>query len=285
MRFGLPDSLGLPSFTFSFHVPMPGAYPGSPPPKAPGPSQPEVQLRRQRSRAEQREKQRERRPRGPGPLELALQQVGSREQDEDDGPPTPTPKPKRPARPVPHLYIPQDRGHERRRPRQRMVYIGNLPQSITKDEIQARLKRVGTTKSISISCGKGYVGPGDTIDFPEGEYMAAVEFAQTSQAERAVRKYHLTKWRDHTIMVSFSAWDMPTGRRIRGADVSKPPAHVNPRPTPYGQVRDTGAKRRDAALWRHTQDRRRKREEQVEQRRAERVKQQLGGASFPFTVV
>lgn len=281
MRFGLPESLGLPSFSFSFYVPMPGAYPESPSSDATGPSQPEVQLRRQRSRAEQREK-RQRAP-GPGPLELALQQVGSQEPQDDDEPAAKAPKLKR-SKP-PHFRF-EHTGHEQHglaKIRQRFIYIGNLPQVMTMEDVRSRLNRIGKVKSCSVSCCKGHVGRAS--EDAEGEYMAVAEFVHASHAEKAVRKHHQTKWLDRTVTVSLNPWDLPTGRRLRGADVSKPPVPANPRPTPYGQVKDTTVNRRDAALWRHTQDRRRKREEKVEQKRAERLKQQLGGASFPFTVV
>lgn len=130
--------------------------------------------------------------------------------------------------------------------------------------------------------------------------MASVEFVHPESAIKAIQKLHNCKWGERTVVVScaghgawhtaermqvsFSPWDMPTGKRIRPPVLAPPPAIVDNRPTPFTPVRDRTVQRREQAVWRHAQDGRRRRDEKVEQLRAGRLKQTLGGSSFPFGI-
>ncbi|KZW03962.1 hypothetical protein EXIGLDRAFT_715983, partial [Exidia glandulosa HHB12029] len=91
-----------------------------------------------------------------------------------------------------------------------------LPREVTNDQIHARFSKIGKP------------------NLPEGEYMATVEFVHSTAARKAVQKLHRRKWHGMPIVVrgnasgvapinilqvSFSPWDMPTGKRLRPAAV------------------------------------------------------------------
>ncbi|EJD35214.1 hypothetical protein AURDEDRAFT_130746 [Auricularia subglabra TFB-10046 SS5] len=208
MRFGLPESpepsgvLGSLSFTSS--VPMPGAYPLSPPAKAPGFHTP----------ARWPVKWRDIPQRGAGFLEPAAPPVQVLRQKEVISLVATATADRAETTPVLGDGQPTHSDPKRSNYR-RFVYVGNLPGSVGREEIFARFSRLGKLKSSLVSCCRGYPGNGG-IDLPNDEYMATIEFAHATHAARAVRKYNGTKWAGRTIVVSFNPWDMPTGRRIRG---------------------------------------------------------------------
>ncbi|EJD36743.1 hypothetical protein AURDEDRAFT_174190 [Auricularia subglabra TFB-10046 SS5] len=236
--------------------------PGSFLPEVAGSPRPQLALRSQRSRRERHEG-----PRRPGSLELALEGL---DRDDDTMPGSTS---TRMATPSEGMDPSSTRTHTRVG-RQRIIYIGNLPQSVTRDAVLAHFLTVGKVKSCVVSCCKGYVdGTESSLGRPAGEYMAVVEFVHPYHADKAVRRFHETNWLGRTIVVSFSPWDTPTGLRIRAPN--NRPLKGGLQPIPRTHVRDMTVSRRQGALLQHLRDGRLKRDEQIERMRADRLK--LGG--------